>query len=164
MPREVPEHFSFWHPQQLRFYSPKLEHDQPKSHTNNLHFKKNLVQIGLPYQKLLNFGRKKSKFPTVPRFDTEYAQWEKGWSKFKKVIHPNLDFLFFTRLLPASFPVPAFEVNTLEKILVFFICGRVNFDLKYLEFCLDFDQHIYTHSKGFLVSFLTSYIKILSDF
>jgi hypothetical protein len=41
---------------------------QPESHTNNLHFKKNLVKIALPYQKLLNFDRKKSKFLTVRFF------------------------------------------------------------------------------------------------
>jgi hypothetical protein len=48
----IPNHCSFQHPQFER-------------HTNNLHFKKNLVRIGLPNQKLLNFDRKKSKFPTV---------------------------------------------------------------------------------------------------
>jgi hypothetical protein len=45
--------------QQLSFQSPKLVYSQFESHTNNLHFKKNLVRIGLPYQKLLNFDRKK---------------------------------------------------------------------------------------------------------
>ncbi len=61
----IPKHCSFQHPQQLRFPSLNPKHSQPESHTNNLHFKKNLVEIGLPYQKLLNFGKKKSKFPTV---------------------------------------------------------------------------------------------------
>jgi hypothetical protein len=30
-------------------------------------------------------------------------------------------------LLPASFPVTAFKVKTLEKVFLFFGCGRVNF-------------------------------------
>jgi hypothetical protein len=51
--------------QQLRFQYPKLIYSQFESHTNNLLFKKNLVRIGFPYQKLLNFNRNKSKFPTV---------------------------------------------------------------------------------------------------
>ncbi len=63
----IPNHCSFQHPQQLRFHSPKLIYNQFESHTNNLHLKKNLVRIRLPYQKLLNFDRKKSKFPTVWR-------------------------------------------------------------------------------------------------
>jgi hypothetical protein len=74
--RKVPEHFPFWYPQQLRFHSPKLEHGQLESHTNYLHFKKNLVKIGLPYQKLLNFGRKKSKFPTVQPLKSSNGQMD----------------------------------------------------------------------------------------
>jgi hypothetical protein len=52
-------------PQQLRFQCPNPKLSHPKSHTNNLHFNKNLAKIGLSYQKLFNFDRKKSKFPTV---------------------------------------------------------------------------------------------------
>jgi hypothetical protein len=59
----IPNHCSFQHPQQLRFPSPKLIYSQFESHTNNLHFKKNLVRIGLPYQKLLNFDQKSKNFP-----------------------------------------------------------------------------------------------------
>jgi hypothetical protein len=61
----IPNHCSFQHPQQLRFQFPKLIYSQFKIHTNNLHLKKNLIRIGLPYQKLLDFDRKKSKFATV---------------------------------------------------------------------------------------------------
>jgi hypothetical protein len=65
MSREVPPHFPSWHPQQLKFHLFKLKHNHPENHINNLHLKKNLVKIGLPYQKLLNIDKKKSKFPTV---------------------------------------------------------------------------------------------------
>jgi hypothetical protein len=61
-------------------------------------------------------------------------------------------------LLPASFPVPAFKVKTLEKPLVFFGCEMVHFGCQYLGFYSDFVLHIYTHSKGLLVSFLTVYL------
>jgi hypothetical protein len=66
--REVPPHFPSGHPQQRSLWFPNPTHSHPESHTNNLHFLKNLVKIGLPCQKLLNFGRKKSNFPTVRRF------------------------------------------------------------------------------------------------
>jgi hypothetical protein len=65
---------TFWHPQQLSFHFPKPNLTQPESHTNNLHFKRNLVKIGLPYQKLLNFGRKSQNFPLFPpSFDFHYG-------------------------------------------------------------------------------------------
>jgi hypothetical protein len=38
-----------------------LQNSYIASHTNNLHLKKNLAKIGHPYQKLLNFDRKKFK-------------------------------------------------------------------------------------------------------
>jgi hypothetical protein len=44
-----------------QFPSPK--HSQDESYTNNLHFKKNLVKIGRPYQKLLTFGGLKTILP-----------------------------------------------------------------------------------------------------
>jgi hypothetical protein len=61
--REVPEHFPSWQPQQLSFHLPKPKHSQDESYTNNLHFKKNLVKIGRPYQKLLTFGGLKTILP-----------------------------------------------------------------------------------------------------
>jgi hypothetical protein len=61
--REVPEQFPSWQPQQLSFHLPKSKHSQDESYTNNLHLKKNLVKIGLPYQKLLTFGGLKTILP-----------------------------------------------------------------------------------------------------
>ncbi len=59
----VPSYFPSWHPQQLIFPFPNPRHSQSESRTNNLHLKKNLDRIGLPYEKLLNFGRNSQIFP-----------------------------------------------------------------------------------------------------
>jgi hypothetical protein len=34
-------------------------------------------------------------------------------------------------------------------------CGKLNFGSKYLRFGSDFVQHIYTHSNGFFVSYVS---------
>jgi hypothetical protein len=52
-------------------------------------------------------------------------------------------------------------VKFCEKMLVFFGYGRVYFGGKYLGFYWYFVQHIYTHSKGFLVSLLMVYLENL---
>ncbi len=46
---------------------------------------------------------------------------------------------------------------------IHFRCRKVNFESLYLEFCWDFVQHIYTRSKGFLVSFSMMVLNKLSD-
>jgi hypothetical protein len=58
----LPNHCSFQHPQQLIFPSQYPKHIQSESHTNNLHFKKNLARIGRPYQvpiPVIEFWQKK---------------------------------------------------------------------------------------------------------
>ncbi len=77
--------------------------------------------------------------------------------------YPNLE-KTTTRnpLLPANFSVPVLKVKILEKISVVLGCDMVNFGGQYLQTGSDFVQHIYTHSKGFLISFSKVHITILS--
>jgi hypothetical protein len=84
--REVSEHFPSWQPQQLSFHLPKPKHSQDESYTNNLHFKKNLVKIGRPYQKLLTFGGLKTILPHCAVIWDPSSQWkvfiQKGGQKY----------------------------------------------------------------------------------
>ncbi len=67
-------------------------------------------------------------------------------------------------LLPASSPVLTFKVKTSKKLFIDFGYDMVKFGRKYLDFCSNFVQHIFTHSKGFLVSFSMIHLSKLSVF
>ncbi len=62
-------------------------------------------------------------------------------------------------LVTSLFLVWAFKVKILRKIMDYFANERANFGSKYLGFCSEFVRCICIHSKGFLVSFLTTTIK-----
>ncbi len=100
---------SFQHPQQLSSHLKNPKHIQDKSYTNNLHFKKNLVKIGLPYQKLFNFGHLKTILPLCGHISLFLG------FKSRSVCHKNFSsrFPYFCNLA-GSIHHPVFAVFTVQ--------------------------------------------------
>jgi hypothetical protein len=105
---------------------------------------------------------------------SSFARWEIGWLKDQEVILPNLVFQDSIQqsilqlrkhhnikpLVVCQFSGTGLQSqNFWENVL--FGYGRVNFGSRYLRIYSDFLQHVYTHSKGFLVSFSMMYMNFI---